>query len=61
MLCYAVSQQDWTRMWYTNMVEAFVWEQEKTFNELLKAGQGEWWWGGGGWEGIREARYPTPL
>ena len=60
MLCYAVGQQDWTRMWYTNMVEAFVWEQEKTFNELLKAGQGEWW-GGGGWEGIREARYPTPL
>ena len=47
MLCYAVGQQDWTSMWYTNMVEAFVWEQEKTFNELLKAGQGEWWWGGG--------------
>ena len=25
----------------TNMVEAFVWDQEKTFNELLKAAQGD--------------------
>ena len=34
-------------MWYTNMMETFVWEQEKTFNELLKAGQGGWWGAGG--------------
>ena len=42
-------------MWYTNMVEAFVWEQEKTFNELLKAGQGGWGAGGDG----RESEKPV--
>ena len=41
-------------MWYTNMVEAFVWEQEKTFNELLKAGQGGWG-ARGFWERHRSA------